>query len=217
MCPDDNKPADVSFQPAPVFPNSQFKMGNANAPDPFDVARLRLEPDDDAALGVRELLVSVPFRKPSKEQFIRVHRDAAYRCTGGLIELKEEKGESYWVDPALWPYLTDEPTFGLRLVVTAVTRQGVIFLWGLRLPGPTSKTQPWVSIPLEAAKSAESRWTKMHWDETQGRFRIKVSEHLSDEPSWPEQPFSELLRLAFKERVITSLDHPVLMRLRGEL
>ena len=187
-----------------------------DAPDPFDVARLRLEPDDDAALGVRELLVSVPYRKPSKEQFIRVHRDAAYRCTGGLIELKDDDSECYWVDPSLWPYLADEPTFGKRLIVTGVTRQGSPFLWGLRLPGADGKVPVWVSIPLEAAKNAETKWTKLFWDQSQRRHRIKVSEHLADEPTWPELPFPELLRLAFKDRVISSLDHPILMRLRGE-
>ncbi len=179
-----------------------------DAPDPFDVTRLRLEPDDDAALGVRELLVNVPYRKPSKEQFIRVHPDAAYRCTGGLIELKDDDSESYWVDPSLWPYLADEPTFGKRLIVTGVTRQGSPFLWGLRLPGADGKVPVWVSIPLEAAKNAETKWTKLFWDQSQRRHRIKVSEYLADEPNWPELPFSELLRLAFKDRVISSLDHP---------
>src|SRR4051812_37135989 len=81
----------------------------AAPPDPFDVERLRLPADDDAALGVRELLVSLPYRKPSKEAFFRVHPDPAFRCTGGLIELKDDDSESYWVDPSLWPHLADEP------------------------------------------------------------------------------------------------------------
>lgn len=208
---------DVPFDPAPEFPTTGNSLSNnPGAPDPFDVARLRLEPDDDAALGVRELLVTVPYRKPSKEQFVRVHRDAAYRCTGGLIELKDDDSESYWVDPALWPYLADEPTFGKRLVLTAITRQGSLFLWGLRLPGTDGKVPDWVTIPLEAAKNAETRWTKIFWDQSQRKHRIKVSEHLADEPNWPEHPFPELLRLAFKDRVVSTLDHPILMRLRGE-
>lgn len=188
----------------------------STAPDPFDVSRLRLQPDDDAALGVRELLVSVPYRKPSKETFFRVHRDPAFRCTGGLIELKDEDGAAYWVDPALWPHLADEPTFGKRLVVTAVTRQGAVFLWGLRLPGPEARVPDWVSVPLEAAKAAEGSWAKMFWDQSQRKHRIKVATGISDEPVWPDQPFAELLRLAFKDRVVTSLDHPVLAQLRGE-
>jgi hypothetical protein len=187
-----------------------------SAPDPFDVSRLRIDLDDDTSLGVKELLVNVPYRKPSKESFIRVHRDAAYRCTGGLIELKDDESESYWVDPILWPHLADEPTFGRRLVLTAITRQGATFLWGLRLPGADGKVPSWVSIPLEAARSAETHWTKIFWDQSQRQHRIKVSETLSDEPRWPELPFTELLRLAIKDRVISSLDHSVLKRLRGE-
>ena len=173
--------------------------------------------DNDTALGVRELVVSVRFGKPSKEQFVRVHPDPAFRCTGGLIELKEDDGESFWVDPALWPYLAEEPCFGRRLVVLAVTRQGLPFLWPLRLPGPDGKTPDWVSIPLEAAKAAETRWVKLFWDMSQRRHRIKVSEHLADEPQWPTQTFRDLLALAFKDRVITTLDHPILKRLRGEV
>ena len=95
--------------PPTDFPfGASIPPGPTSAPDPFDVGRLRLPADDDAALGVRELLVSIPYRKPSKEQFIRVHPDPAFRCTGGLIELKDDDSESYWVDPSLWPYLADE-------------------------------------------------------------------------------------------------------------
>ena len=186
------------------------------APDPFDVSRLRLAGDDDTALGVSELLVCVPYRKPSKENFFRVRPGDAYRCTGGLIELKEDGGDYFWVDPSLWPHLADEPTFGLRLVVTAMTRQGCVFLWGLRLPTADGKMPDWVAIPLQAAKAAETKWTKMSWDMGQRRHRIRVSDHLTDEPTWPTCEFPELLRLAFGERTIASLEHPVLKRLRGE-
>ncbi len=189
----------------------------ATAPDPFDVSRLRLPDDDDADLGVQELVVSIPYRKPSKESFFRIHPDPAYRCVGGLIELKDDETESYWVDRSLWPHLAEEPTFGRRQVFTACTRQGLVFLWGCRLPGPDGKSPDWVTIPLEAAKAAETKWTKLYWDQGQRRHRIKVSIHLDDEPTWPTQPFPELLRLAFRDRVITSLDHPILKRLRGEV
>jgi hypothetical protein len=37
------------------------------------------------------------------------------------------------------------------------------------------------------------------------------------EPNWPELPFKELLRVAFKDKYINSLDHPILRKLRGEV
>src|SRR5262245_53255167 len=200
----------------PTDADTSFRFGaneaDTSAPDPFDPQRLRQEPGDDAALGVRELLVSVPYRKPSKEQFLRVHPDPAFRCTGGLIELKDDDSESFWVDPSLWPYVADEPTFGRRVVLTAVTRQGCPCLWGLRPPVTDGKTPAWVTIPLEAAKAAETKWVKLFWDQSQRRHRIKVSDHLTEEPLWPTQTFPELLRLAFKDRLITTTDHPVLKR-----
>ena len=107
-------------------------------------------------------------------------------------------------------------TFGKRLVVTAVTRQGAPFLWGLRLPGPEARVPDWVSVPLEAAKAAEGAWAKMFWDQSQRKHRIKVATGIADEPVWPDQPCAEQLRLAFKDRVVTSLDHSVLAQLRGE-
>src|SRR4051794_36643142 len=108
------------------------------APDPFDLTRLRL-PETEPDYGVREHIAHVPFRKPSKETFFRVRPGAEYRAVGGVVELKEDESETYWVDPALWPALADEPCFGRRQLVTCVTRAGALFIWGCRLPGPDGK------------------------------------------------------------------------------
>jgi hypothetical protein len=36
-------------------------------------------------------------------------------------------------------------------------------------------------------------------------------------PAWPELSFEELLRIAFRDRYIDTMDHIVLRRLRGEV
>lgn len=224
------KPPSLNSQPSDDAPDlsdgntgsdpSTFDRQDApplDAPDPFDPERLRLAQDFTQAAGVREALVRVPFEKPSKEVFFRVHPDAAFRRKGGIIELKDGQSETYWVDPSLWPALGDQPTFTTRAVFTAITRQGRLFLWGCRLPGSDGKTPDWISVPLEAAELATTQWVKMFWDPNQRRHRIIVAEALKDKPRWPDEPLSELLRLAFKDRVIMSLDHLVLRQLRGEV
>ena len=35
------------------------------------------------------------------------------------------------------------------------------------------------------------------------------------DPEWPTLSFQELLRIAFRDRLIDRLDHPVIKRLRG--
>jgi hypothetical protein len=187
-------------------------------PNPFDPERCRLSTEGEIELGVRELLVSVPFRRPSKETWFRVHPGDSYRQYGGLIELKEgeDSGDgAAWVDPGLWGYLVDEPTFSRRLVVTYINRSGVVALWGLRLPGPDGRQPEWLTIPMTAAKTAETKWTRMFWDQSQRRHRVRVSETLVDEPKWDDlPPFYKLLELAFKDRVVTTLEDPLVRKLQ---
>src|SRR6516162_5223943 len=61
------------------------------APDPFDLANLRLAQNFNETAGVKKLLRTVPIRKPSKQDFIRVHADPAFRENFAIIELKEDR------------------------------------------------------------------------------------------------------------------------------
>jgi len=35
------------------------------------------------------------------------------------------------------------------------------------------------------------------------------------EPIWPEKSFNEILKIAFQDKYIQTLDHPVIRRLKG--
>jgi hypothetical protein len=48
-----------------------------------------------------------------------------------------------------------------------------------------------------------------------GAYEMFVAESAMSEPTWPEVTYQELIRLAFRDRLITTLDHPVIKRLRG--
>jgi len=75
---------------------------NGPAPNPFDPAALRLDQSFAEAVGVKKLLTTVPVRKPNRQDFVRVHRDPAYRLTpAAIIELKEDR-EVYLVTPPPW-------------------------------------------------------------------------------------------------------------------
>ena len=49
--------------------------------DPFDPASLRLDQTFTDGTAVRKLLTMVPVRKPSRQDFVRVHPDPAYRLS----------------------------------------------------------------------------------------------------------------------------------------
>lgn len=192
----------------------------AGAPAPkgfgqFDPARLRLSQDFGAAVGVKKALLTVPVRKPSKEWFIQTHPSEDYRIQTAVLELKEDR-ETYLVDPSLWPDLSTESTFGPRAIFTAITRQGVVFLWPIRLPGPDGKLDDWNQSALDAAGMAAGRWVRVAANMHLGAYDVFEASAGLPAPEWPDVPFAKLLEVAFGKRYVTSLDHPVLQKLRGE-
>jgi hypothetical protein len=192
--------------------------GNATKPeaDPFDLTSLRLSQDFASAVGVKRLLTTVPVKKPSKEWFVRTHPNAAYRLQTFVLELKEER-EVYLVAPGLWPDLASETTFSPRLLVTSISRQGVLFLWPIRLPGPDGKIDDWSRSALNASVEAKSRWVRVTSNMSLGAYEVAVASGQVAEPAWPEISFQEIIKIAFRDKMISDRNHPILQRLRGEV
>lgn len=51
-----------------------------------------------------------------------------------------------------------------------------------------------------------------------GAYEISLAKGELPEPKWPKEPktIKDALKIAFKDRIIDSIDHPVLKQLRGE-
>lgn len=192
------------------------RLVDTEAVDLFDPERLRLSQNFAENLGVKKKLVTVPVRKPAKEWWIQVHPDESFRIETAVLELKEERGECYLVDPPLWPELCTESTFSPRALFLTINRQRVPFLWPIRLPGPDGKLDEWNRSAIIAAESARGRWVRVQANMSLGAYEVWESTASLPDPKWPEQSFQELLRVAFADRFIRTLDHPVLQRLRGE-
>ena len=161
-------------------------------------------------------MTAVPVRKPPKECFVRTHRDESYWLRTHVLELKEDR-EIYLVDPALWPTLACESTFGPRLLVTTVTRQGVLLLWPIRLPGHDERIDEWNRSALEAACTARDSWVRVTANMNLGANDVSVASGIVVEPEFPVHSMGAILRVAFKGKFIDSADHAVLRKLRGEL
>jgi hypothetical protein len=182
-------------------------------PDPFDLAGLRLNTSFLETAGVKRLLTTVPSRRPSAQDFIRVRSEAAFRDNFAMIELKDDR-EDYLVRPELVPELRNEVSY--VTIFTAINRQGVLSLWPVKLVTPDSKRNDWARSAREAAELAMTKWIRLKANMSLGAYEIHVAESEMADPVWPDLSFTELLRIAYRDRMITSLDHPVVKRLRGQ-
>ena len=186
-------------------------MTNAKE-DPFDLDALRLDQSFVELAGVKKLLTTVPVRKPNGQDFVRVHADPSYRATLALIELKDDR-ETYLLTPEIARQLPGE--FAMATLFTALNRQGVVHLWPVKLPPPDGRVIEWHRSLAEAAELAMRCWVRVKANMALGAYEIFEAQGTIPDPKWPEEAFQELLRIAFRDRLIGTSDHAVIKQLRG--
>jgi len=186
----------------------------ANEVDPFaDMSALRLSQDFVEQAGVKKLLTTVWVRKPLAQDFVRVHPDEAFRAPYAFIELKDDR-EHYLVVPSIAVAVTTEIV--MKMLYTTINRQGTVTLWPVPLPTADRRVNEWHRSQREAAERAIGRWIRVKANMPLGAYEIFEAPDSIPDPVWPEHSFQDLLRIGFRDKLIQSLDHPVLKRLRGE-
>ncbi len=185
--------------------------GNGTA-DLFDPARLRLSQNFTELAGVKKLITTVPVQKPNRQAFVRVHPDPEHRLDTLVLELKEER-ETFLVDPALASELPGE--LAATTLFTAITRQNVLFLWPVRLPDPDGRQNRWFESARQGAEMAIGQWVRVAANLSLGAYELFAATGDLPDPEWPEKSLRELLQIAFADRFIRDMDHPVMLRLRG--
>ena len=180
----------------------------------FDLDRLRLSQDFSGEVGIKKAIVTVPVRRPSRQAFIRVHPTSSWQLVTAVLELKDER-ETYLVAPEIRSELPGEII--PKVLFTAITRQGVVFLWPVRLPGPDGRLDEWNRSALEIAPIAMKNWVRVVSNNALGGYEPYIATADLPEPDWPDIGFEGLIKVAFKDRYIETPDHFVIQKLRGEL
>ena len=182
--------------------------------DPFDLEKLRLSQNFSEQVGVKRIQLNVPVRKPKKQEFFRVHPGENMYIETTVLDFDEE-GETYLIDPKLRQVLADE--IKAVAIFTAINRQGIVFLWAIPLPDEDGRHNPYHKTALEATEKAKVGWIRVKANRYLPGYIPEYPTASIPDPEWPEETFREILKKAFGDSYIDSLDHPVLRRLRGEL
>jgi len=121
----------------------------------------------------------------------------------------------YLVAQPLWAELSEEI---IRVVIfTGINRQGVVFLWPVKLPGADGKHNEWHQSALKAARLAMDSWVRVSANQAARGYDVARSKAKLDDPQWPDVTFEELFKTAFKDLYIDTIEHPVIKELRGEV
>jgi len=184
------------------------------APNPFgDLSAFRLDQSYADTVGVKKLLTTVPVRKPGRQDFVRVHPDPMFRLTpAATIEVKEDR-EIYLVTPTMAQVLPGE--FSTVTLFTAINRQGTLHIWPVKLPNPDGRQNEWHRSAAEAAERAMRKWVRVTSSMSLGAYEIFEASGELPDPVWPECSFQEILKIAFRDRIVDRPDHPLVQKLQG--
>jgi hypothetical protein len=195
----------------PDMTNEQDKQVELN---PFAPENLRIDLSIAEGVGVKKVVLTIPVRRPNPQDFIRVHKEADFRLAVAIIDLKDDR-ETFLVLPSIARDIPGEYT--TVMMYTCINRAGVVFLWPVRLPGTDGRQLEWHRSAAEAAKMAVDSWVRIKANMSLGAYDVFAAGSTIPDPTWPSDlTFEQMLRIAFKGRLVDSLNHPVLKRLRGE-
>ena len=179
-----------------------------------DLKSLRLKANYGATLGVKKLLTLVTVGKPKKQIFFRTHFAVEMTFDVMLLELKESR-ESYVVMPDV-AQVVSELVRPVRLH-SAIDRENNLFLIPVPLPEENGTRNPWHETLTDALEHAKLKWIRITANMHAGGYEVWEAAGDLPEPEWPADDIEKLVEIAFRGKIITSLDHPVIQTLLGKI
>jgi uncharacterized protein YbdZ (MbtH family) len=182
--------------------------------DPFHPENLRLDQSYLEQPAGRKLLTTVPIRKPHSQDFFRVHPSEEYRVSlAAMITLKDDN-DTFLVHPSFVSELAHGEFYHATLYLV-INRQKVISIWPVKQAGPEQRPMAWHVSAADAAQKAMKSWIRIIANRSLGAYEILQASGPLSEPEWPDLAFSEILAIAFRDRIVRDHHHPVIKRLRG--
>jgi hypothetical protein len=194
--------------------------GNGNGSEPpaapasvFDnLEALRIQDEGPVKRKEKRLLAIVGTKRPSEAHYFRVHPDEEMSWLGFVYTYEKDSSNWYVLPGPPYDEMT-ELTSKLRRVrlFLCITRRGSLTFW---LVSQTDQGT-WGSSARETVEFAKTCWIRVVSNRDEGCYEPREPEEQFPEPEWPDKSLSELLKLAFKGRVIDRPDHPIIEELKG--
>jgi hypothetical protein len=133
----------------------------------------------------------------------------------GMILENKEARESYVVVPEVAQEISElvRPV----MLHAAIDRQNNVFLIPVPLPGEDGTRNPWHESLAQAVEHAKLKWIRITANMHVGGYDVYEAEGELPEPEWPEHDIDALVQVAFRGKIITDLDHPIVQSLLGKI
>jgi hypothetical protein len=221
---DEEVPSPKTAKPAPEpepWSDAPEPSGRESLIPGIDLDAIALDDDYADEMDDGGSLVGLPVTKPRRDWFFRAHPTLFKNVK--LLNVKDGPDRGYYiVMPAVWPLFRMQGNdhvalFPCRLTL-CISRECGLFLWPLKLQEKNfaNRIDEWAQAALRICKAAETQWVKMYTRPGANCYSYVSAEGLKVEPKWPEQSLGELAELAFKDRILSDPNDPLILRLLGK-
>jgi hypothetical protein len=181
----------------------------------------RKDPKEVAALvtAKKEIVTISIEKKPAKGRYVRVRDGDGWDFSDQVFTMMQPEFQGTRKDYLLVHPSLEEFVNSKRQLRDAVRHFGLAFVvdiygqpsyWAINL----DDSSEWGASAREIAGKLKTEWGAVYPDH--GRNVLEQPEGDLGEPSWPEGSPNEWLMKAFKDRIITSEDHPEFNKLLGK-
>ena len=207
--------------------DSQKNVSEVAAPDPFNLDSLRAPQDFQQTGGVKKTTLNVrASSRPPKDKFIRVHpfdfsHGSEEWCLNVIVFAHQPEGEltheNFIVPSGSDAYGALLDRLRPTLIVCGITASQSRFLWELTLPasGSNRRTNQWHETRLACAKKAVDTWIRLEADTDAGGYNFVEPLTTIPDPDWGKETFRQLFVIAYRDRIVDSVDHPVVKEFLG--
>jgi hypothetical protein len=151
--------------------------------------------------------------KPQPARYVRAYRNNEFAHEFGFVY--DQTGDQQYL---VLPDLIDEIGVDVRMrkLFTLVDWHGDVWLWPLLTSDGRGRTDPYTRSAHEAIEAAYEEWVRLIVIGGTNKITVMPSADRHIDPTWPAD-YYDAIRKGFTGRVIDSLDHPVVRRLRGQI
>ncbi len=178
----------------------------------FDLNALRLPANYSTGLGVKKILNKVPVGRPDRAKFFRVLDDDTFTLRVFLYEDKATN-DMYIVLPFVQPLLGSlaRPA----QLHAAIDRTDNPFLIPVILPSEDGQWNSWHESLSQGVEMAKDHWVRLVANKSISAYDINQATAALPDPVWPDTTMEELIKVAFRGKIIDNPDHPVIRALQG--
>jgi hypothetical protein len=99
----------------------------------------------------------------------------------------------------------------IRFAVPLLSSLGSYMLWIINMTERNGELSGWSSSAMDAVSEATGKWVRIIADTEEGAYTTFVAQNQEalGSPSFPDWSLEKVIALAFKDRIIESLEHPL--------